>query len=215
MRSLIIFLCCYVPVLSVSAQKKDKNYYEGYVIRFNDTIRCKIYAGPKIFNIAHEIKFKYDDGREMTYNPGSVIKGFGYKIDTAEKNYYVIPVPEYKFNKQKNNKAYAEVLANGHLKFLNYSYKENSSRTSNTGYVPATTSYTQYYLYKKNTDSCINIGTKPLLGFTYFTKEEISSCMSDYPELLSEINENEKLHISDLIKYINRYNEWFSKGRQQ
>ena len=125
--SITIILLMTLSYLEAFTQKKnDKKYKDGYVIRFSDTISCQIYTGYQDNEIGHEVTFKYNDGRIISYHPGSVIKGFGYKSDTAMVHYFQIDVPEYSIKEQTNSKAYAEVITDGRLRLYKYTKIKNS-----------------------------------------------------------------------------------------
>ncbi len=216
--------CCLfvLPLLfwtNLYAQKKDKNYKDGYIIRFNDTITCKIYTGFQENEIGYEVRFKYTDGRIITYHPGSVVKGFGYKADDTVRNFYTIGVPEYWINGQTNNKAYAAVLSSGQLRFYKYAEIKNSIVVApaiiRPGVAIGTGTKNKYtfFIQTANSDSLLKIGHNNLVGSPYFTREEIIPFLKGYVQAIAEVG-NRFIYEKELGKIISRYNLWHAKKNQ-
>lgn len=207
--------------LSVSAQKKkDKNYAEGYIIRLSDTIPCKIYTGYQQEEIGYEMTFKYDDGRILTYNPGSVIKGFGYKKNKEYIHFHEVDVPVYIIREQENNKAYAEVITDGALRLYKFRRIKNSVFIA-SGAIPAAILYwikskenELFSIKKKRDDSLYVIGQKTIIGTTLFERNEIVPFLAGYPQVMA--NEHDELiSLKDLKKYLQEYNTWYRRKKEQ
>jgi len=215
----IILLACLFSQTGSAQKKKDKDFKDGYIIRLNDTVRCKIYSGFQENEIGHEVTFKYADGRIITYHAGSVLKGFGFKDDKTEKHFYEIDVPEYILNEQKNNKAYAEVLSIGHLRFLKYTEIKNSivvvpiAITPGIIVIPSKKSKISCFIKIGDTDSLYKIGHNNAIGPPYFTREEIVPFLRGNTQLMAEIKD-EHLSIKDLKAFIDRHNLWYTKRKQ-
>jgi hypothetical protein len=202
--SLLLSGICY------SQKKKDKHFKEGYVIRFDDTIRCKIYVEFWGYKMCHEVTFRYPDGREITYNPGSAIKGFGFKMDSVEKHYYVFPVEDYYIDGKKNSSAYGEVISTGPLRLFKYMTYEAERKIRSGGIINYLIVQLdiRYFLHSNIAEKATRIGINPVFGDIYFTKDQIKIYIADYRELLEEIKEDEKIKIKQLSAYIDRYNQW-------
>jgi hypothetical protein len=210
----ILFLSLLITSVCYSQKKKDKHFKDGYIIRLSDTVRCKIYVGA-LEKICHEVTFQYPDGRQMTYTAGSAIKGFGYKTDSSEKHYLAFPISEYYINGQKNTKAYGEVIAPGQLRLLKYAaiYPTVRATRRNPGLGVTTATDIRYYLYPEKNDTAIRVGFKRLIGYVYFTKDEIKTYIADYRELMEEIKEEDKISLKELAAYIDSYNQWKEKTK--
>jgi hypothetical protein len=212
---LLLLVCC--PM--VYAQKKVKKYKDGYIIRFSDTVSCKIYTGHQENEIGYEVKFKYADGRVITYHPGSVVKGFGYIGDDGFKHFYAINVPEYWINEQQNNKAYAEVLSSGQLQFFKYTEIKNSIVVVPTIIVPGvavgtgTKNKYTFFIKSADSDSLIKIGRNNLVGPPHFTREEIIPFIKNYVQAIAEVG-NRYIYQNELAQIITRYNLWYERKKQ-
>ncbi len=214
--SLFLLLLLFCP--DSYSQKKDKNYKDGYIIRFNDTISCKIYTGYQENETGYELRFKYADGRVIKYHPGSVVKGFGYKVNDTLKHYYVINVPEYWINEQKNNKAYAEVLSTGQLRLFKYTEIKNSVLVpiilpSGVAVVGGTKSKYTFFIQTGDADSLIKVGHNNLVGPPHFTREEILPFLTGYVQAIAEVGDR-YIYQKELEKIFNRYNLWYAKNNK-
>lgn len=217
-----ILITLLVSCCAVFAQKKnDKKYNDGYIVRFSDTISCRIYTGYQANEIGYEVTFKYNDGRIITYHPGSVIKGFGYKSDTGMVHYYQIPVPEYWINEQKNNKAYAEVISIGQLTLYKFTKIKNSSFVFPIvagpviGFIATNKKINNYFLKIGDRDSLYSIGHKNAIGAEYFERNEILEFVKERPQVLANTPADKFIYIKELTSILNNYNSWYKKHQEE
>lgn len=220
--SITIILLMTLSYLEAFTQKKnDKKYKDGYVIRFSDTISCQIYTGYQDNEIGHEVTFKYNDGRIISYHPGSVIKGFGYKSDTAMVHYFQIDVPEYWIKEQTNSKAYAEVITDGRLRLYKYTKIKNSITIypnilgSGIFVGPKQKKDRSYYIKVDGDDSLYEVGHKNVIGSEYVEREEIVPFFKGQPQIIANVPQGEFIYINKLKLYLSRYNNWFKTKKEE
>jgi hypothetical protein len=203
----------YYPAFS--QKKKEKQYKDGYIIRFSDTIPCKIFAGFKDDEIGYEVTFHYGDGKPITYHPGGVVKGFGIKKGNDTVHYYQIPVPAYWINEQTNNKAYAEVVSHGQLTLYKFTKIKNTNFVIPIiagpviGFIIASKKLNNYFLKIGNKDSLYTIGHKNTIGPEYFEREEIVTFVKERPQVLANIPQERFVYIKELTAILNDYNSWY------
>jgi hypothetical protein len=219
---IVILITLLISCYAVFSQKKnDKKYKDGYIIRFSDTISCRIYTGYQANEIGYEVTFKYSDDRIITYNPGSVIKGFGYKTDTGMVHYYQIPIPEYWINEQKNNKAYAEVISAGQLTLYKFTKIKNSSFVIPViagpviGFIVSNKKENNYFLKIGASDSLISIGHQNAIGAEYFERNEILEFVKQRPQVLANTPADKFIYIKELRSIFNNYNSWYKKHQEE
>jgi hypothetical protein len=220
--SITIILLMTFSYLETFAQKKnDKKYKDGYIIRFSDTISCRIYTGYQDNETGHEVTFKYNDGRIISYHPGSVIKGFGFKGDTAMVHYFQIDVPKYWIKEQTNSKAYAEVVIDGHLRLYKYTKIKNSitiyPNILGPGVFvgPGQKKDRSYYIKIDGDDSLYEVGHKNVIGSEYVEREEIVPFFKGQPQIIANVPQGEFIYINKLKLYLNLYNTWFKIKKEE
>jgi hypothetical protein len=212
--TILLLIFCQI---TFAQKKNDKKYKEGYVIRFSDTITCRIYTGYQNNEIGHEVTFKYPDGRMLSYHPGSVIKGFGYLSDTGMVQYAEIRVPEYWINEQTNDKAYAEIVSDGHIRLYRYTKIKNSVAVLPVILKPGVLIVStpkrdrSYFIKIEDDDSMYEVGHKNIIGSEYFEREEIVPFLTGQPQIMANVPPGEFIYIRELKGYLNRYNEWYKK----
>jgi len=210
------------PFLNVFSQYKEKFFKEGYVIRQNDTIKCKIYL-KSIEELQEKIVYKYKDGDEpITYYPGSIIKGFGLTIDGKNIQYTTVPYP---LNKKgtKIDLIFAEVVTNGFLKIFKYSfYRENlnmagTSTNSARVFVPTKTkskkAVVDYFIYRSDIDSSSHLSSYMSDNMVKLNKELVDHFFGDNPDLLKKIELD--ITLVTFVQYVEEYNAWFKKKNKK
>jgi hypothetical protein len=215
----IIFLLFH---LSMVAQKKNKKYFkDGYIIRFSDTISCKIFAGFESDEIGYEVTFHYGDGRLITYHPGSVIKGFGIYNSSGTVHYYQVSVPEYWINEQTNNKAYAEVVSNGQLTLYKFTKVKNSTILAPIivgpviGAIVSDKEINSFFLKVAGEDSIRVFKHKNAFGKEYFERESVLQLVKDRPQVLANTPPDKFVYVDELKTILNDYNSWYRKFKEQ
>jgi hypothetical protein len=202
---------------ALSQKKNEKLYKDGYIIRFSDTIPCKVFAGFNDEEIGYEVTFHYGDGKPVTYHPGGVVKGFGIIRGDDTIHYYQIPVPEYWINEQRNNKAYAEVVSHGQLTLYKFTKIKNTSFVIPIiagpviGFMISIKKLNYYFLKIGNKDSLFTIGNKNAIGPEYFERKEIMEYVIDRPQVLANIPPDKFVYIKELITILNEYNSWYQR----
>ncbi len=205
----------YYPAFS--QKKKEKQYKEGYIIRFSDTIPCKVFAGFNDEEIGYEVIFHYGDGKPITYHAGGVVKGFGLKKGNEMVHYYQIPVPEYWINEQRNNKAYAEVVSHGQLTLYTFTKIKNASFVIPiiagpvVGFIVANKKLNTYFLKIGNKDSLYTIGHKNAIGPEYFERDEIFALVKDRPQVMANTHPDKFVYIKELKVILDEYNSWYQQ----
>ena len=216
---LLLMILCYGETFG--QKRNDKKYKDGYVIRFSDTIFCRIYTGYQDNEIGHGVTFKYNDGRIISYHPGSVIKGFGFKSGTAMVHYFQINVPEYWIKEQTNSKAYAEVVVVGHLRLYKYTKIKNSITIYPNILGPGVFVGSRqkkdrsYYIKVDGDDSLYEVGHKNIIGSEYVEREEIVAFLKGQPQIIANVPQGEFIYINKLKPYLNRYNNWFKTKKEE
>jgi hypothetical protein len=221
-QRIVILITLLISCYTVIAQKKNnKKYKDGYIIRFSDTILCKIYTGYQANEIGYEVTFKYNDARIITYHPGSVIKGFGYKKDTGMVHFYQIAVPEYWINEQKNNTAYAEVISFGQLTLYKFTKIKSSSFVFPIiagpviGFIASNKEINNYLLKIGVSDSLYSIGHKNTIGPEYFERNEILNFVKERPQVLANTLPDKFIYIKELRNILDNYNSWYKKHQEE
>jgi hypothetical protein len=198
-----------------SQKKNGKHYKDGYIIRFSDTIPCKIFTGLTEEEIGYEVTFHYGDGKPITYHPGGVVKGFGIINGNDTIHYYQIPVPTYWINEQTNNKAYAEVVSHGQLTLYKFTKIKHTSFVIPIiagpviGFIEMSKKLNNYFLKIGNKDSLFTIGHKNAIGPEYFEREEIMAYVKDRPQVLANTPPDKFVYIKELRAILNEYNSWY------
>lgn len=217
--SVITFILFHLPV---NGQKKNKKLYtDGYIIRFSDTIRCKIFTGFESDEIGYEITFHYGDWKLITYHPGSVVKGFGIFYKTGVVHYYQIPVPEYWINEQSNNKAYAKMVSYGQVTLYEFT-KVKKSRVlvpiivgPVIGAIVSDKEINNYFVKISGEDSFRILNYKRAFGEIHFEREDILKLVKDRPQVLATLPTDKFIYIGELRIVLNNYNTWYRKKEDE
>jgi hypothetical protein len=215
----VVFLLTAFPLF---AQKKNKKLYtDGYIIRFADTIPCKIFYGFESDEIGYEVTFHYGDGKAITYHPGGVVKGFGIHYTEGTVHYYQIPVPEYWIKEQTNNKAYAEVVSHGQLTLYEFTKVKNSRVVVPIivgpviGAITTDKDVNHYFLKVAGEDSMRTLVRKTAFGKEYFEREDILALVKDRPQVLANTPADKYIYIKELRIILNNYNAWHRKKKEE
>jgi len=218
------FLLSVFFTLSVNlySQYKEKYFIEGYIIRQDDTIECKIYC-KKAEELQEKIIFKYTDSDEpIVYFPGSIIRGFGLSLNGKHNHYTTVPRP---LNKKgtKTEFIFGEVITNGFLKLYKYSFTKEQlnmasvNSNSTTAFVPVKTknkkAKIEYFLYRSDIDSSSHLSSSMNDNMIKLNKELINHFFGDNPDLLKKIEYDVTLAL--LSQYIEEYNSWYNKKNQK
>jgi hypothetical protein len=213
--AVFIFLLSTLPLFS--QKKNKKNYTDGYIIRFSDTIPCKIFTGFQSNEIGYEVTFHYGDGKPITYHPGGVVKGFGIYHTTKVEHYYQIPVPEYWIKEQTNNKAFAEVVSHGQLTLYKFTKVKNSRVVAPiiVGTIVAEKEINIYYLKMAGEDSLRVLSHKTTFGQDHFEREDILKLVIDRPQVLANTSPDKFVYSKELKIILKDYNSWYRKTKEE
>ena len=214
-----LFLLSVFFTLSVNlfSQYKEKYFIEGYIIRQDDTIECKIYS-KKAEELQEKIIFKYTDSDEpIVYYPGSIIKGFGLSLKGKHHHYTTVPRP---LNKKgtKTELIFGEVITSGFLKLYKYSFtKESNMSSANLNGTVNTTKLKKviidYFIYRSDIDSSSHLSSYMDDNMIKLNKELINRFFGDNPDLLKKIENDVTLAL--LSQYIEEYNSWYTKKNKK
>jgi len=210
-----LFLLSVFFTLSVNlfSQYKEKYFIEGYIIRQDDTIACKIYS-KKAEELQEKLIFKYIDSDEpIVYYPGSIIKGFGLSLNGKYSHYTTVPRP---LNKKgtKTELIFGELITNGFLKLYRHSFTKEQFNTTptNSSATTFTTVKTKktiidYFLYRSDIDSSSHLSSYMKDNMIKLNRELINHFFGDNPDLLKKIEHDITLTL--LSQYIEEYNSWY------
>lgn len=223
-----VIVKCFIVIIILTpshllfGQKKNKKLYkDGYIIRFSDTIPCKIYYGFESDEIGYEVTFHYGDGKLITYHPGGVVKGFGIHYTTGTAHYYQIPVPEYWIKEQTNNKAYAQVVSHGQLTLYKFTKIKNSRMLVPViagpvvGAITADKEVNYYFVKILSEDSLQTFNHKTTFGKDHFAREDILDLVKDRPQVLANTSPDKYIYIKELQIVLNNYNAWYRKTKEE
>ncbi len=90
------FIALEILFLNVYSQFNIKKFKEGYIIRGEDTVQCKIFKGISV-NEYEQVVFRYSDSKfaePISYYAGSIVSGYGIKIDSVYKHFFAFPKPK-------------------------------------------------------------------------------------------------------------------------
>jgi hypothetical protein len=208
--------------VTIYSQYKQKFFKDGYIIKQDDTLKCKIYS-KNIDELQKKIIYKYEDSDEpIIYYPGSIIKGFGLTIDGKSSHYITLPKPLDK--KGKNTELiFAEVVTNGFLKLFKYSFTKEqldwagANLNSTSIAIPIKRKSKKrkfdYFIYRSDIDSSSSLSTYMKDNMVKLNKELIDRFFGDNPDLLKKIEYD--ISIAIFSQYLDEYNLWYKKNNKE
>jgi|SRR6185503_4821556 len=217
-----IFLLIALKILSLNtySQFNIKKFKEGYIIRGDDTAKCKIFTGSSV-NRYEQVVFRYTDSKfedPINYFAGSIVKGYGIKTDSAYIHFFAFPKSKHSLFKKSQETVYGRVEVGGYLKLLEYTqstYSPGAMRPGGGFSSGTTSSATSFYLYKTGGDSAYNIRGENATFLSGIDEETIINYFSDYPELVEKMKTKTKIKFKDIIEYVKEYNTWYEDNKNR
>lgn len=194
---------------STYSQYKLKHFKEGYIVKGQDTVMCKVYTGEDPYN---KVVFKYTDSKfeeAIEYYPGSIVKAYGMKKDSVLKEFTVISKKKSSWLSKRNEEVYGEVLVKGPLLLIEHRETKVTPGMVNSGGgfgMGSTRNIIRHFLIHSEKDSAIVLTAPALFGIG-IDEEELIKIFSEFPELAARVKKKTKL--ADLVTYIKEYNLWY------
>ncbi len=211
----LLFVSLLLFISSSYSQYKLKHFREGYIVKGNDTVMCKIHDGNDPYNI---VVFKYTHSKfeeAIVYYPGSIVKAYGFKKDTALREFTIISKKKSSLLSKKNEEVYGEVLVKGPLMLIEHNEMKYSAGTVQPGggFGPGSSrNIVRYFIFHPDKDSAFVIATPSLFG-SGIDEDDLKKTFSEFPELAAKVKKKTKLE--DLINYIKEYNEWYVANKKE
>src|SRR5688572_24248872 len=189
MNRVIFILCLCLFCTCAFSQYKPRHFKEGYIIKNNDTITCKVL--PEEFtNPYEEVVYRYTNNKfeeSVASGPGSDIKGFGYKKDSVLIEYTVFSKKKSTLFKNKHENVFGLIVEKGRITLIEHNEERYHSSTMNPGGgfgMGSSSIKLRYYLIVPGRDTAVQVFSSGLLSSG--TDEAIlKEVIADYPELVS------------------------------
>jgi hypothetical protein len=205
---LILLLCLSYYTIAAQTKNNTDKYKDGYALKGNDTIWCKIVFDSKYDDARKSVKLLIKD-EENTFFAGGTITGFGIEEDGKQYDYGTVDVEVSIADRRMANLLFVKKLAAGTIDLYEYSYRIfKTKRTTingvdQPGAITTSQNYTNNYI-SKNDSAKPKLATPVLLPS--FRKKDLEPYISDNTELLAGL-EN-RLSMKELIAVIKKYNNW-------
>jgi hypothetical protein len=207
MKSYLALILC-LTYLAAFSQKKNDSYRDGYVIRGNDTIKCKILDNQNQ-SFFSSVTVLIDEN-EFTFTPTASIKGFGFTYKEKEYHFGCFTVDIKLTSTNTSSKdIFAKNFVAGTINLFEHSYSIFTTKrtTANGIEQPGSTStsqhYTNYYISKSDP---LQPGLSTPTILYSFNKKNIEPYISDNIDLLNKTEK--KLKLEEVINCIKEYNDW-------
>lgn len=190
-------------ISGICSSYSQEKYLDGYALKGNDTIYCKVQKGKNDVSMA-SVKLLIE-GEEITFYPGGPVTGFG----TTNEDYHfgALKAEVQVGNRNVSNFYYVRKLVTGRVELYEYSYFVTTTRRTTVNGVeqPGSTSNTQrntkYFISKHDSNSGPAALPIPLPSFK---SKDLEHYFSDQPDLFA--NAEKRFSTKELVAFIKEYN---------
>jgi len=219
MKKLSILLCAGMFSYFLHSQVNEPSieYIDGYALRGNDTIWCKIKVMNKHIYTTMSVTLLTED-KEISFPAGGLIRGFGLEYDGKKFDLGTVIVERKLGSNSSEVPQYVPKIVTGAVELYEYKYRIIITKRTSVNDLPkpgSTISSQEDFVnfYIARTDTSSPALTAPVL-LNSFRKKDIEPYIADNFELITGL-EKKKLSKTELITVLKEYNRWAKEKKNQ